>query len=73
MSGDSGVFDLYGFELTVSVQEKSDRYTCAQYALKREAKWEPFVRSQSLPDGRTLKRFVRKVRFCCVRLLVDGF
>jgi hypothetical protein len=61
MSGDTGVFDIYGFELTVSLQDKADRYACAQYALRREAKWEPFVRAQTLPDSSKLKRYVRKV------------
>lgn len=59
--GDSGVFDLYGFELLVGPQDKAARYACAQYALRREAKWEPFVRSRSLPEPRSkLKRYVRK-------------
>ncbi|GBF94787.1 hypothetical protein Rsub_07959 [Raphidocelis subcapitata] len=59
-SGETGVFDLYGFELTVTPQDKADRYVCAQYAQRREAKWEPFVKAQALPDARRLKRFVRK-------------
>jgi hypothetical protein len=62
MSGDTGVFDLYGFELTVTLADKSDRYECAQYAQQREAKWDPYLKAQRLPEGRTLKRFVRKVR-----------
>jgi hypothetical protein len=61
MSGDTGVFDLYGFELSVTPADKSDRYDCAQYAQRREAKWEPYLKAQRLPEGRTLKRFVRKV------------
>jgi hypothetical protein len=61
MSGETGIFDVYGFELTVSAAEKADRYACAEYALRREAKWEPFVKSQCLPEGAKLKRYVRKV------------
>lgn len=60
MSGETGVFDVYGFELSVTPHQKSERYNCAQYALKREDKWEKYVRSQTLPDGVTLKRYVRK-------------
>ncbi|KIZ01456.1 Growth hormone-regulated TBC protein 1 [Monoraphidium neglectum] len=60
MSGETGIFDVYGFELTVSAAEKADRYACAEYALRREAKWEPFVKSQCLPEGAKLKRYVRK-------------
>lgn len=59
-TGDSGVFDLYGFELLVNQHDKAARYACAQYALRREAKWEPFVRAKALPEPRKLKRFVRK-------------
>lgn len=62
MSGDTGVFDIYGFELTVGLQDKADRYACAQHALRREAKWEPYVRAQTLPERSKLKRYVRKVR-----------
>lgn len=72
MAAETGTFDLYGFELVLNQQEKADRYACAQYAARREAKWERFVKSQSLPEGAMLKRYVRKVCFDVARRCKTG-
>jgi hypothetical protein len=59
-TADFGAFDVYGFELSLTAHDRDARYACAEYARRREAKWEPFVRRQELPDARTLKRYARK-------------
>ena len=53
--------NCYGFTFKLAAQDEQDRERCQKRIASRESKWDPYANRKTLPSGKKLKRYLRKV------------